>query len=227
MSVHISTILDSSPASTRLLRAGEIIFGQGDHAAYIYRIECGQVKLSAEGVGGQVTRVTRAFLFPGDIFGQIPGRRGATAESATDVVLKAWPSDVILGTCGRSPEIVLALASPTNLSLEGLRRASREMLHLPPTDRVIWFLNWFVRRERREATAAASGLPVSRHDIGKFLQLEPMALGSAISTLEALGYLHASSASYNAFRPAVFTGGQAQAERVLSRSGGRKGDASG
>ncbi|MFT3723282.1 MAG: Crp/Fnr family transcriptional regulator [Hyphomonadaceae bacterium] len=203
MSVHISTILESFRSSTRLLRVGETIFVQGDPATCIYRLECGHVKLSVEPRGG---RIVCAFLFPGDLFGQFPGPRGATAVAVSDVVLKTWPAEPVFGICGRSPEILMALASTTDLNLQGLRRAAHDISGLPPTDRVIWLLNWLVRRERSGATTA--GLPLSRREMGELLELDPRALGKAMSDLEALGYLHANSAGHVALRPAVFNGGQ-------------------
>jgi CRP-like cAMP-binding protein len=210
VSIHLSTILESYPCTTRLSRAGQTVFEQGDPAVWMYRIECDHVRLRAENAE---QGATSAFLFPGDLFGQFSGERTCTAEAASDIVLKAWPLQPVLARCGHSPEILMALAVRTEVPFAHVARAVPKLSHLPPIERVIWFLNWLVKRGKAAAPAGAACLSASQRDLAEFLSLSPEVLESAMLSLEVRGYLQATSGRGIAPRPGVFKGGRLMAVR--------------
>lgn len=208
MSVHLSSILQSCPRALLLLSAGEALFSFGEPSDRIYRIETGNVQLTV----GHQSRSTSVFLYPGEMLGLSVGRRTCAALAATDCVLTSWPTKSLLELCGGSAEVMMALASGTTQSLATLSYDAARVSHLSPKERVIWLLDWLVRRGRSVTQTMSEHLPTSRREMAEFLSLSPDALGRAIAELEASGYI----SSVGAGGAGIFHGGRTTSARTIA-----------
>jgi CRP/FNR family cyclic AMP-dependent transcriptional regulator len=95
-------------ALERSLRAGEVVFEEGEPGDEFYVLQAGEVELSRHGPAG---RHPLARLGPGDIFGElcvlVGGARRTRATAVSDVRVLALEAATLQAMCIEQPEIAI------------------------------------------------------------------------------------------------------------------------
>src|SRR5438132_13990531 len=117
---------------TRMLeiKRGHRIYVQGDPSDQIFLLKAGVVKISTIGPGDQGTIL--AFLYPGDIFGELAmvddAPRDHIATAHEDVVLCAMSRDLLLKVAHDTPALGYHIAKIMGLRLRRFRTRIEELL---------------------------------------------------------------------------------------------------
>lgn len=175
----------ASIACVRRLKAGEMLFAEGDEASYCYQVASGFMKQYATLEDGR--RQVSEFHDVGDFFGLADADRHLhTAEAVVDTAIRCYPKE--------------SFYRITNSSLE-LSQFFREEL----TDKLQWtqermiLLGRFSAGERvaffilSQSDAVGSTeivLAMSRQDIADFLGLTVETVCRVLSRLKADGVIH-------------------------------------
>lgn len=145
----------------------ELIFGERDPAEYVYRVQCGAVRLFRVLSDGR--RQIGAFYFTGDIFGLEPGdEHSFSAESIGDSEIVVTSRQTVFRLAEHDSAFARQL---WNRAAADLATARDHMLLLgrqTATERVAAFLMAMAEREHSERLVA---LPMSRQDIADYLGL--------------------------------------------------------
>ena len=167
--------------------SGQIVFGQGDHATLMYRVESGCVRLQVNSAEG--TRQIVSFLFKGDLFGYGIEDREISAEAVTDTVLRCWTTSSVLTLGTRSPEVVITLIKAADHQVGEIAHHLDKVTHLSAPDRVRWFLSGLVNCHGLRKSNGHLELPMSRRDIADYLSLSAETLSRVFNDLETEGFL--------------------------------------
>lgn len=186
--LEAASILDAAKHWTVRYRRGRSIYGEGDPATGIYRVDKGCVRLQVNSAEGD--RQIVAFLFPGDVFGMSVDRRTSSAEAATDVDLTRYSLPSVLELATRSTSVLLQVMRTADIIYGDLAHHMEQITHLPATERVLWFLDWLSRREGVPPGEPVR-LPMSRRDISDYLGLMPETLSRIMRQLQDEGHLSA------------------------------------
>lgn len=218
MQLHAPQVIDSIPASdpTLPIAAGfgpfaiagiiatefsygkdEEIYGEEEHAEYVYQVIKGAVrsyKLLSDG-----RRQIHAFFLPGDIFGVESG--GAlhrmTAEAVVDTDVRLVKRRSLMTVAAKNMEVARRLLG---LMSDDLRHAENHMLLLgrkTALERVAAFL---LEMDRRLCRAQSQGLPMTRRDIGDYLGLTLETVSRSLSQLNGEGVVEFTNARQIAIR---------------------------
>lgn len=167
--------------------SGHIVFGQGDHASLMYRVESGCVRLQVYGSEG--TRQVVSFLFKGDLFGYGIEDRELSAEAVTDTVLRCWTISSVLTLGARMPEVAITLIKAADHQVGEIAHHLEKVTHLSAADRVRWFLSGLVNCHGLLRSNGQLELPMTRRDIADYLGLSAETLSRAFNDLESDGFL--------------------------------------
>lgn len=185
---ELTSVLDGATRWPVRHRRGELIYDEGEPSRAVYRLDRGCVRLQVNGADG--ARQIVAFLFPGDLFGLCVDRRTSSAEAVTDVDLTRYALQSVLELSMRSPEVVLRLMKSAETLYGELAHHLQQIAHLSAHDRVLWFLEGLVARERGRG-AGVVRLPMSRRDVADYLGLTQETLSRVIRQLLADGKVEA------------------------------------
>jgi len=216
--LEVASILDAAKHWSVRYRRGHSIYGEGDLAAGIYRLDKGCVRLQVNSAHGD--RQIVAFLFPGDVFGMSVDRRTSSAEAVSDVDLTRYSLPSVLELATRSTSVLLQVMRTADTVYGELAHHVEQITHLPATERVLWFLD---RLSRREAAPPGEPvrLPMSRRDISDYLGLTPETLSRIMRQLQDDGHVSAIGRKSFALRRPTLRLGSARDPRsaALGRSG--------
>jgi CRP/FNR family nitrogen fixation transcriptional regulator len=156
------------------------IYGEGEPADYVYRIESGAVRTYKVLIDGR--RQIGAFYLPGDMFGLAAGEtHHASAEAIRDSVIRVIRRSTLAAQADRDPGIARQLWTMTARELE--RMQDHAMLLVQSAhERVAAFL--LEMSERLRAVDIVE-LPMSRHDIADYLGLTIETVSRTLTQLEA------------------------------------------
>jgi CRP-like cAMP-binding protein len=172
--------------STRLrVRAGTTIYERGDPATAIYSIASGAVcsfrPLTRE------TRRVMAFLFADDIFGLARARRYVnTVHALTPLTLLRIPADALKPMLLRNPELQLHFLCKVTQALRESQRHAILIGSEDPAARVSRFLT-MMEQAQPQPDVDVVHLPMTRRDIGDYLNLPPAGVGGALAELARRG----------------------------------------
>jgi CRP-like cAMP-binding protein len=173
---HLATI------STRLrVRAGTTIFERGDPATAIYNITSGAA-CSFRTLSRQSRRVM-AFLFAEDIFGLSRGGRYVnTVHALTPLTIFRIPLDALKTMLLRNPELQLHFLCKVTQALRESQRHTILIGAARPVARVSRFLV-MMEQAQPQHDADIVHLPMTREDIGDYLDLPTAGVGAALTDL--------------------------------------------
>lgn len=124
------------------LPAGSVIFRQGEVAAGLYLVACGQVKLSLQTAGGHDKVIE--LLGPGESFGTVPvllgERHTLTAETIEESTLVHLGKDAVLGELERNPRFCARMLREVCRRLQQRTRDFEACMLLTGAQRVAAFL---------------------------------------------------------------------------------------
>lgn len=183
---NIPTLRISSELGiTRAAKKDEEIFGEGDRAAYFYKVVAGAVrtfKLLSDG-----RRQIDAFHLPGDIFGVETGEEHRfSAEALSDTTVIAFRR------C--SPE-ALAMRDPNfahqviESMMQALERAQNHMLLLGRKNAIEKIATFLLVLSERLTKNSHVDLPMSRIDIADHLGLTIETVSRSLTQLERQGII--------------------------------------
>jgi len=179
------------PAGSRIKYArNEEIFGEGDSADFIYRIQSGTVRLYRVLSDGR--RQIGAFYFAGETFGiERDDEHRLSAEAVTDCEISAIPRQIVFRHAERSPAYARRLWDE---AAADLAEARDHMLLLGRQSAVERIASFLLTMEARNADRGMIALPMSRQDIADYLGLTIETVSRTLSRLEDQGVLEKTSA---------------------------------
>ena len=176
----------ASPAmgATRRLAKDEEVFGEGDRAAYFYKVVSGAVRTSKLLSDGR--RQIDAFHLPGDIFGiESCAEHRFSAEAVGDaavIVYRRCALDKLAAQDGAfAREIVAAM-------MRSLERAQEHMLLLGRKSAIEKIASFLLHMAERAGDDAIE-LPMSRIDIADHLGLTIETVSRSLTQLERKGLI--------------------------------------
>lgn len=155
------------------------IYGEGEPADYIYRVQSGTVRTSKVLNDGR--RQINAFYLPGDMFGlEIGDEHAFSAEAMSDALVLVVKRSLVLGEAERNKEVARELWEST---ARELRRAQDHLLLLIKSaqERVAAFL---LEMAARMPGKSGIDLPMSRQDIADYLGLTIETVSRTLTSLE-------------------------------------------
>jgi CRP/FNR family nitrogen fixation transcriptional regulator len=171
--------------SVRRLAKDEEIFGEGDRAAFFYKVQSGTVrtfKLLSDG-----RRQIDAFHLPGDIFGIEPGEEHRfSAEAVGDATVVSYRRSNRNAQAQNDGDIPTLMMSAVLLSL---MRAQNHMLLLGRKNAVEKVATFLLDLSRRTAKNDQIDLPMSRTDIADHLGLTIETVSRSLTQLERQGVI--------------------------------------
>jgi CRP-like cAMP-binding protein len=209
--LEVASILDAARHWAVRYSRGHSIYGEGDLATGIYRVDKGCVRLQVNSAGGD--RQIVAFLFPGDVFGMSVDRRTSSAEAVSDVDLTRYSLPSVLELATRSTSVLLQVMRAAEIGYGDLAHHVEEITHLPATERVLWFLDRLARREGVPPGEPVR-LPMSRRDVSDYLGLTPETLSRIMRQLQDDGHVSAIGRKSFALRRATLRPGPAGKPRL-------------
>lgn len=180
--VHVTGDLNLPGFTTRFGRDEEI-FGEGEHAEYVYKVISGVVRTHRVLEDGR--RQISSFHYTGDVFGlEFNEGHSASAEAVTDCEIALVRSTALKRMVAKNPTAaceMLALAS------RDLGRAREHLVALgrkTALERVVDFLLDLAGREAGNKTV---NVPMTRIDIADYLGLTIETVSRTLSLLERTG----------------------------------------
>lgn len=168
------------------LRAGEVLFHQGDAATAFYFILEGWVALQREGAEGE--RTTIHLVGPGDSFAEAVIARAATypvtAEAATRLRAARIDTARFRHLIAQSPELALSIIAAMFGKLRRLVDRIEQDQEWSPKRRVAAFLH---RMCTARTGSCAFELPVEQRYIAARLSMSPATFSRALAELAAVG----------------------------------------
>jgi CRP/FNR family transcriptional regulator len=172
--------------STRLrVRSGTTIYERGDRAAAIYSIAAGAA-LSFRPLRSDTRRVM-GFLFAEDVFGlSRAGHYVNTVKALTPLTLFRIPAGALKTMMLRNPELQLHFLCKVTQALRESQRHHILINAESPVSRVSRFLTMLDQAQPRSDEEVVH-LPMTRKDIGDYLNLTASGVGAALSELARRG----------------------------------------
>lgn len=172
--------------STRLrVRAGTTIYERGDASIAIYSIGSGAA-VSFRPLARNARRVM-AFLFADDIFGLARGGRYVnTVHALTPLTVFRIPSDALKSMLLRNPELQLTFLCKVTHALRESQRHTILIGSKTATSRVARFLT-MMEQAQPSPQEDIVALPMTRKDIGDYLNLPAASVSAALADLGKRG----------------------------------------
>ncbi len=186
------------------IRRGEVLFADGDPAAFLPLLLAGRVKLYRSDAEGreQVLHLVRAPSSFGEaaVFG--PGIFPVTAEVLEDGALARVPRDVLLDLMRRRPEVSLAMLASLSAWLRRLVDLVDSLSLATVEQRVAGYL-WaaFTRSAPAPAPGTTVRLEDPKHVIASLVGTAPAVLSRTFRKLELSGLIRIDGASVTVFDP--------------------------
>jgi CRP-like cAMP-binding protein len=150
------------------IKRGQRIYLPGDPSDQIFLLKAGVIKIAS--VTPDHREVILAFLYPGDIFGELAvvddSPRDHLAEAYEDCVICAMSRDIVIKLIRESPEVGFQITKLIGLRLRTLRTRVEELLYKGAPARLAQALLDFSehygirgRRRRRRPAAAHARRP--------------------------------------------------------------------
>lgn len=158
----------------------EEIYGEGEHAEYLYKVVSGGVRVYKVLDDGR--RQIGAFYLPGDVFGLESGdEHGASAEALCETRVLVFKRSAVLAQANRDSEVARELWGMTARELE---RAQGHILLLIKSarERLASFL---LEMATRMSNLNEVELPMSRQDIADYLGLTIETVSRTLTRLES------------------------------------------
>ena len=166
--------------------AGQTIFSEGEHAASVFGLSNGYVRLYKHAPDGR--RQIVAFALPGDFLGlPLPDSHNCSAEAIDQVVLCRFRRGEFARFVQSSPNAMRRLIEFATMELDVARQLAAQLGLVSAEQRVANFLiDWRNRTARLGLSSSAFvPLPMMRRDIADFLSLKQETLSRALAKLEA------------------------------------------
>ena len=164
---------------------GQEVFGQGEHADYVYKVVRGAVRCFKTLSDGR--RQICDFALPGDVFGlELGGDYGVSAEAVADCAIVAARRSTVLEN---SADPVAAAKAMVRLAMADLERSRDHILTLGrrgAAERVVVFL---LELNDRLDGGDTVELPMSRQDMADYLGLTIETVSRTLTHLEAEGLI--------------------------------------
>lgn len=162
-------------------RREEEIFGEGEDADYVYRIDSGAVRSCKILPDGR--RQINAFHIPGDLFGLEGGpTHRLTAEAVSDTTVVLFRRRQLETLAARDASIAFRLWTMT---AKELRQAEDQMIRLGRRSAVERVAAFLVEMDRRFGGTGRIQLPMSRRDIADYLGLTLETVSRSLSQLQS------------------------------------------
>lgn len=174
------------------LASGQHLFHGGDAVNGIYVLKSGALKAYVTSADGEEQIL--AFYSPGDVIGfdgVVGGRHSRTTVALTDSQVCRMPVNSLVDACGRSSslnESVLDGMGREIQRLQGMLRLER----MTAEQRVVLFLINQARRQTRNNETESRHvvlLPMSRGEIGRFLDLATETVSRCLTRLQSVGMI--------------------------------------
>lgn len=163
---------DVAEVSTELVfKPRQIVFHEGDDAAYVYNITSGSVALSKSMADGR--RQITGFLGPGDFLGfNARASHSVSAETLTDVHVCRFPRRAFHELLARIPPLEHRLLTVATTELEAAQDQILLLGRKTAMERISTFLLMQIERAKtRGAVANPLILPMTRAEVGDYLGL--------------------------------------------------------
>lgn len=182
--------------TTRMLevKRGQRIYLPGDPSDQIFMLKSGVVKIAT--IGPDNREAILAFLYPGDIFGELAVvddmPRDHLAQAYEDAVLCALSKDVMLRLIRESQELGYQITKVMGLRLKTFKTRVEELLYKSATARVAHTL---LDLARQHGVADAQGVVIpirlSQGDLGKLVGLTRETVNVVLQELHRRGLVEA------------------------------------
>lgn len=174
--------------STRLrVRSGITIYERGDSAAAVYSVASGAA-FSFRPLRHDTRRVM-GFFFAEDFFGlSRAGRYVNTVRALTAMTLLRIPTAALKAMMLRNPELQLHLLCKVTQALRESQRHHILINAESPVTRLSRFLAMLEEAQPRSDEDIVH-LPMTRKDVGDYLNLTPAAVGTALAELARRGVI--------------------------------------
>ena len=182
-----SLIIDDARHWPVRFRKNKIIFHLGEFGDTVYKINKGCVRLQVNGVGG--SRQIVAFLFPGELFGCLPGVRSTAAEAVTIVDAEAYSISSLIELNEKKHGVAEPLIDAESDLEASLAQLVANIVHLPALGRLLWFCRWLYCKIRERDISGFIEFPMSHRDIGDYLGLNAETVSRGLKELENGGLI--------------------------------------
>lgn len=181
-----------SVGSVRSFAKDEEIFGEGDRAAFVYKVLSGVVRTSKLLSDGR--RQIDAFHLTGDIFGIEAGEEHRfCAEAVGDCMVILYRRTHLASSAGKDAQLVQDM---TTGMMRSLVRAQNHMLLLGRKSAVEKIATFLLDMAERTTDDDALDLPMSRTDIADHLGLTIETVSRSFTHLERQGIIELPSARH-------------------------------
>ena len=182
-----TSVIDEARHWPVRLQKNKIIFHPGEYGDIVYRIKKGCVRLQVDGVGGE--RQIVAFLFPGELFGCLPGRRSTAAEAVTIVDAEAYSIASLIELNERKHGVAQPLIDAESELEASLAQLIANIVHFPASERLLWFCRWLPCKIKERDVSGFTEFPMSYRDIGDYLGLNAETVSRGLKELESRGLI--------------------------------------
>ena len=174
------------------LQAGQTLFRTGDSVNGIYVLKSGALKSYVTTADGEEQIL--AFYSPGDVVGYdgiTGGRHSRNIVALSPAVICRMPTESLVSACGFGNGIQESLLDGMGreiLRLQGMLRLER----LSADQKMVLFLLNQARRQGKSGDADGAtvvSLPMSRGEIGRFLDLATETVSRCLTRLQASGHI--------------------------------------
>lgn len=172
----------------------QVIFHEGDEAAYVYNITAGSVALSKSMADGR--RQITGFLGPGDFLGfNARALYSVSAESLTDVHVCRFQRRAFHDLLARVPTLEHRLLTVATTELEAAQDQILLLGRKTAMERISSFLLMQIQRAKaRGAIANPLVLPMTRAEVGDYLGLTIETVSRCFTKLRKLNVISLLSA---------------------------------
>lgn len=171
--------------ATRILTKDEEVFGEGDRAAFFYKVVTGAVRTSKLLSDGR--RQIDAFHLPGDLFGIEAGEEHRFgAEAVGDATVIAYRRCSLDGLAGSDGAVARQVVGAMMRSLE---RAQNHLLVLGRKTAIEKIATFLIDLAERSPDGDQVDLPMSRTDIADYLGLTIETVSRSLTQLERQGVI--------------------------------------
>jgi CRP/FNR family transcriptional regulator, nitrogen fixation regulation protein len=171
--------------ATRILAKDEEVFGEGDRAAFFYKVVAGAVRTSKLLSDGR--RQIDAFHLPGDLFGIEAGEEHRFgAEAVGDATVIAYRRCSLDGLGASDGAVARQVVGAMMRSLE---RAQNHLLVLGRKTAIEKIATFLIDLAERSPDGDHLDLPMSRTDIADYLGLTIETVSRSLTQLERQGVI--------------------------------------
>lgn len=182
------------------LRAGEMLFDQGDPGDAFYIIETGEIEISVHSLDGR--KLALDVLSAGEVFGEIAlfgGDRTAAATAISDCVLRRMRRSDVMAAVRRDPELAFDFIDVLCKRLRSLSAKLEERSFLPVPVRLANRLLYL------DAKLGAGGpLMISQADLAELVGATREAVAKTLAVWRTRGWIALARGSVRVLdRPAL------------------------